>query len=68
MATERANKGGRPANLIKNEKVSVYVTADVALYWRMRFWDDFSQQLKKGEMSKLVDRLLRDEMNRELGK
>lgn len=66
--SERANKGGRPPNPITNERLTVYVSADVFLYWRMKYWDEFSQQMRKGEMSKLVDRLLREEMNRETGK
>ncbi|MFM6926962.1 MAG: hypothetical protein ACKOX6_00770 [Bdellovibrio sp.] len=64
--TVEINKGGRPAAPIPNDRWNVRVSPDVGVYWRTRFWDELSQQVRKGEMSKLVDRLLREEMNREL--
>lgn len=56
---------GRPRSPIAKDKMHLNIDAEVALYWRMRFHDDFTNATKVGALSGLVNRLLREEMNRE---
>lgn len=54
---------GRPPGPPK-ERVHLMIDQEVYLYWSLVFTDPFTRQLKKGELSELASRLLREEMQR----
>lgn len=62
--SDSTNLGGRPKRAIPGDRWTVVVDQDVALFWRLYLWDEIEQAPRKGSMSELTTRLLRDEMNR----
>lgn len=58
------NKGGRPPRDTPGDRWGVVVDLDVAIWWRTYLWDEIEQAPRKGSMSELTSRLLREEMNR----
>lgn len=57
---------GRPKNPVKRDEWHVRVDPEVSLFWRMFFHDEFTGTVRKNELSNLVTRLLREEMERKL--
>lgn len=57
---------GRPANPIRKDDWHVKVDQELSVYFRMKFLDEFTQRTRLGELSTLVNRLLREEREREL--
>jgi len=55
---------GRPRNPIPRDELHVSIDQDVAVYWRLQFFDSFLGATQKGKLSELINRLLRDEMNK----
>jgi hypothetical protein len=55
---------GRPPADAPRDTWNVKVDLDVAVWWRTRLYDEIEGRVRKGAMSDLTSRLLRDEMNR----
>lgn len=55
---------GRPPSDTPRDVWHVKVDLDVAVWWRTRLFDELEGKVRKGAMSDLTSRLLRDEMNR----
>lgn len=55
---------GRPPSDTPKDRWVCSVDLDVAIFWRAALWDTLTNQVRKGAMSELTTRLLREEMNR----
>jgi hypothetical protein len=62
---EMTSNRGRPPNPQPTERIHVAIPTNVSVYYRMKFFDDLTQQMKKGELSKLIVRLLKEEAAKE---
>lgn len=57
---------GRPPSETPKDRWVCSVDQDVAIFWRLALWDTLTNSVRKGAMSELTSRLLREEMNRVL--
>jgi hypothetical protein len=55
---------GRPPSDTPRDSWNVKIDLDVAIWWRTYLYDEIEQRVRKGSMSDLTSRLLRDEMQR----
>lgn len=64
MMSDGTKTLGRPPSATPRDRWNVKVDLDVAVWWRAYLWDELENAVRKGAMSDLTSRLLRDEMNR----
>lgn len=57
---------GRPRNPNRKDDWHVKVDPDLSVYFRMKNLDEFTKTTRIGSLSELINRLLREEMMREL--
>lgn len=57
---------GRPPSAIRKDDIHASIDQDVALFWRLQNVDPLTGKTKVGALSELINRLLREEMNRQI--
>lgn len=62
--SDGAKPKGRPPSDTPRDRWNVKVDLEVAIWWRTYLWDELENAVRKGAMSDLTSRLLREEMNR----
>lgn len=65
-STPMKSNRGAPRSPIPKDDMHVSVDASVALHFRMKFLDPVTKATRKGALSELVNRLLREEMARDM--
>lgn len=65
MTDARANNPGRPPRTQPTERWHIVVPTDLSLYFRLQCHDTLRNTTRVGALSGLVEKLLRQEMQRQ---